>query len=134
MNTKLIGPFTLEAKVYFTNEDGTALGHAVVGLGAGKIPDEAAIMRAIGQTLGALPEGYELLDGDRFFNEVLVKEKTVRKGNFAVPSSFQFDVAALTKKAKAEFVPDGGEDSPGDAEADDCEYCGDPDCDGDCED
>lgn len=130
--TSVLGPFTLEAKVYFTDEAGSVIGSANVGLSVGRVPDEAAIMRAIGQTLAAIGDEYRLLPAGDFFNKVLVKEKTGRAGNFAIPASFSYDPEALAEKAKAAYVPEPADEIAAD-EAD-CDYCGDPDCDGECED
>jgi hypothetical protein len=114
---KLIGPITLEAKVYFTNADGDVTGSANVGLGAGRPVTLEALHRAVGQTLAALPDDCRLLSPDAFFNKVLVKEKTGRIGHFATPSSFHYDVDALAQAGRVAYTPEPEPES--DDESDD---------------
>jgi Flp pilus assembly protein CpaB len=97
--SKFIGPITLGAQVHFAKGD--LIGSATVGLPPGKPVTEEAIERTIGKALAALPKGSRLLTADEFFNRVLVKEKTGQVGNFALPSSFDYDVDAITKAARA---------------------------------
>jgi hypothetical protein len=103
---QLIGPFTIDVKVHVGSDSEGTIGAVTVGLAPGQVPTAEAIYRAIGQALSALPESYALLEGDEFFNKVLVKEKTGRNGNFATPSSFDFDTAELAEKARAAYVPE----------------------------
>jgi hypothetical protein len=71
--------------------------------------------------LACLPEGYELLSGRDFFNKVLVKEKTGRIGNFALPSEFDYDLEALKEGASKFKVEPVQYDEEGDLDLDDIE-------------
>lgn len=117
MIEQLIGPFTIDVKVHVAGEN--TIGAVTVGLSPGKVPTLESIQRAIGQAIAALPPEYHLLNGDDFFNKVLVKEKTGRIGNFATPSSFLYDVDALAASARAAYVPESKQDDEEDEELDD---------------
>jgi hypothetical protein len=118
VSEKLLGPFTVDVKVHIANDEDGTIGAATVGLAPGKVPTLEAFHRAIGQTLAAMPDGYRLLTGGEFFNQVLVKEKTGRRGNFAVPASFNYDVDALTEAGRAACpeADEPDEDGPEDDE------------------
>ena len=105
-DAELIGPIVLEAKVYFTNAEGGVIGNATVGLTPGKLVTLESLHRAVGQALAAIPDDCRLLGPDEFFNKVLVKEKTGRIGHFATPSSFHYDVQALSEAARAAYTPE----------------------------
>lgn len=109
---KIIGPLMIEAKVYFATKD--SMGSATVGLGIGQPVSVEDIYRAIGQTLAALPKNYRLLTPDEFFNRVVVKEKTGRFGNFAVPASFKYDPDELAKTASEAYTPEPATPEPDD--------------------
>jgi len=99
----MIGPVQIEAKVHFVVDD-NQLGCAVVGLTVGNAVTEAEILHAIGQTLTAAKQQFakvELMDANTFFNAVVVAERTGRRGRFAVPASFQFDVERVAEDALA---------------------------------
>lgn len=102
----IIGPITLEAKVHVANDEENMIGAATYTLPVGRAITAEDMHRAIGGVLAAMPEGWRLLDGNEFFNKVLVKEKTGRAGNFAVPADMDYDVEALTAAAKAAYVPE----------------------------
>jgi hypothetical protein len=118
MSEQLIGAFTIDVKVHVENKAEGTIGAVTIGLAPGKVPTLEALHRAVGQTLSALPKGYELLGGEDFFNKVLVKEKTGRIGNFATPSSFLYDVEALAAAGRAAYTPepDDADDEPEDEE------------------
>lgn len=102
----MIGPFTFEIFLHVVNEEAGATGKVVLSTAPGRIPTEEDLHRLFGKALAALPEGFRLMDGEEFFNRVLVKEHTGREGNFAVPAACNFDVEALTAAALAAHKPD----------------------------
>lgn len=97
----LVGPVTFDVKVHVANDEDSVIGAVTVGLAPGKPVTHRSLLRAIGQALEALPDGYRLLSGDEFFNKVLVKEKTGRTGNFATPAGFGYDPEQLAADARA---------------------------------
>ena len=100
---KMIGPVTFSMKVHFGNQQEQLIGSVNCDLAAGRVPDEKAVMEMIGEALNALPDDkdLELLSPSDFFNNVIIKEKFGRKGNFAVPNDFTYDVKQLTEVANA---------------------------------
>lgn len=99
----MIGPFTIDIKIHVQSEKEGTIGSVTYGLSPGRVPTREDFIRGIGAALAALPDGYSLLNGDDFFNKVLVKEKTGRVGNFAVPGDCCYDVDALHDEAWAAF-------------------------------
>ena len=100
----ILGPIVLKGFVHFTDGQGV-FGFAEVGLSPGAVPTEERLVRAMGNTLAAIPEGCRLLNADEFFNQVLVKERTGRVGKFALPGSMDYDLDAVTERARAAYVP-----------------------------
>lgn len=102
---KMIGPFTIELKIHVRNDEDGATGEIAYTCPPGRLPALEGLHAAIGESIKQLPEGWRLLDSDEFFNQVLVKKKTGRGGNFAVPDSFSYDVEALAAAAGVVHVP-----------------------------
>lgn len=91
------GPVQLEAKVHLVNPDTGAMAVVTYLFPPGRAPTEEEISKAIveaavaGEPHGMLPMGPRT-----FFNAVLVKEKTGRVGNFAVPRGMYFPEGLVT--------------------------------------
>lgn len=96
----MIGPVQLEAKIHF--RIGDQLGCVTYSFPVGEPVTEQDLLVAIGKSLTSVREQLdqcELLDAQTFFNAVLVAEKTGRRGNFAAPSSFDYDTLKLEADA-----------------------------------
>lgn len=96
----MIGPVQIEAKIHF--RVGGRLGSATFGFPVGQPVTEQDILAAIGQSITSIRKQFdeaELLDAETFFNAVLVAEKTGRRGNFALPDSFDYDTLKLEADA-----------------------------------
>lgn len=87
----LQGPVMIEAKVHLVNPDNGSTAEVTYSFPPGRAPSAEDIAKAIdaagkaGKKHGMAPMG-----PSTFFNAVLVKEKTGRVGNFAVPLEFGF--------------------------------------------
>jgi hypothetical protein len=99
----MIAPITFEMKVYFTNGKGETA-HTMCDLQSGVYPNVEDIHRLIGESLAVVKkDGFQLMDGEEFFNQVVVRDLTGRAGSFAVAGSDLYDVAALTETSVAEY-------------------------------
>lgn len=106
----MIGPIELKAKVHFYVGD--KLASATVGLAPGKVPTQEDLLRAIGQALLGAQQQFgeaniDLIDGETFFNCVLVPGLTGRRGKFALPKQFAYDLAATEAAALAAASKEG---------------------------
>lgn len=102
MTNKFIGPIQFDAKV--TLKIGNRIATVTVGMTPGRAVSEQDIYAAIGKALTGAREqmdGAELLNAKDFFNAVLVEELTGRKGNFALPREYDYNVAELEAAALA---------------------------------
>ena len=91
------GPVQLEAKVHLVNPDTGAQAVVTYSFPPGRAPTEEEISRAIGEAaVAGEPHGMLPMGPRTFFNAVLVKEKTGRVGNFAVPREMYFPEGLVT--------------------------------------
>lgn len=96
MTSKFIGPIQFDAKV--TLKVGNRIATITVGMTPGRAIIEEDIHAAIGNALIGAREQLgdaEILNAKDFFNTVLVQELTGRKGKFALPSEYDYNVAEL---------------------------------------
>lgn len=116
----MIGPITIDVKVHVGNDNGVT-GAATVGLPVGEVPTIVDLHEAIGKALAALPGDFRLLEPGEFLNRVLIKEKTGRIGNFAVPPTMIYDAEALSAASRSAFesAAEGEQDFSEDDELDD---------------
>lgn len=98
----MLGPFKVSVHVHVVNPETNQVGSAEVVLPVGNVPTKADFHRAVGDTLRTLPEGFRLMDGDEFFNQ-LIKDKFGAKGRFAMPPEYGYDVEALTAAGLAAY-------------------------------
>ena len=99
------GPVQLEAKVHLVNPDTGAMAVVTYSFPPGRAPTEEEISNALDEAAAAgVPHDMMLMGPHTFFNAVLVKEKTGRVGNFAVPRGMYFPEGLVT----AEYHPSYG--------------------------
>lgn len=107
---KFIGPVTFDAIVHLISEDGRSA-KVTVGLAPGGSITRDDVLRAIGQAAEAGEDhGMKPMGPETFFNHVLVKEKTGRIGNFAVPSSMYYELESGVIEYNRRQVEDEDED------------------------
>lgn len=100
--SKVLGPIQLEAKVHCIHPETGGSAKVRYSFSPGQPVDAAAIEKALRVAAEAVTEhGYVLMGPATFFNHVLVKEKTGRIGNFAMPADFDYDAFGL-ETAEAE--------------------------------
>lgn len=102
MTSKFIGPIQFDAKV--TLNVGNRIATITVGMTPGRAISEEDIHAAIGNALIGAREQLgdaEILNAKDFFNAVLVQELTGRKGKFALPSEYDYNVAELEASSLA---------------------------------
>lgn len=93
---KVLGPVTLEAKIHVINPETGDMGVVTYNFSPGQPVTEESIEESMQAANDAVVEhGMLLMAPYTFFNHVLVKEKTGRVGNFAVPNSFHYDAFGL---------------------------------------
>lgn len=89
---QFIGPVTFDAVVHLVSEDGRSA-KVTVGLAPGRPISREDVLRAISQAAEAGEDhGMKPMGPSTFFNSVLVREKTGRIGNFAVPSNMHYEL------------------------------------------
>lgn len=96
----MLGPFKFSVHVHVVNDETSQVGSAEVHLPIGKVPTIADLHWAVGETLRTLPDGFRLMNGDEFFNQLL-KDEFGAKGRFAMPEEYGYDVDALTAAGAA---------------------------------
>lgn len=105
IETGMFGPVTFEMKVHVINENGDT-GYTACTLARGQLPAVEEIHRLIGESLAATNGGespFRLMEGEEFFNRVIVKELTGRKGNFAIGRDDEYDTTALAAVSTAAY-------------------------------
>lgn len=95
---KILGPITFDMYVHVQSTDGSNRGKVTVGISPGNVPTRESIIKAIGDAIKALPDGYELMEPDNFVT-LLMEEKFGTHEQWASPPSMRYDADALAKQA-----------------------------------
>ena len=96
-DSAVLGPAQIEAKVHFVHPETGNTAVATFGFPPGQPVTSEDIERALRKSSEAVAEhGYVLMGPNSFFNHVIVKEKTGRVGNFALPRSFDYEAFGMT--------------------------------------
>lgn len=87
---KILGPIEIELKVHMAHPDGQQ-GVATYAMPVGQPVSADGLEIAVRSCLDAVGKhGFRLMGPDTFFNRVLIKDRTGRAGNFAVPLSMEY--------------------------------------------
>lgn len=109
MTKKIVGPITFDMYVHVQDATGEHRGTVTVGISPGNVPTEEQVIKAIGNALNALPEGYCLMEPDNFVS-LLMEEKTGQRTSWAAPANMRYDADALIDRAlKAAEVKENDE-------------------------
>lgn len=108
----IIGPIQLDAHISFVNPEG-AIATVKFGFAVGRPVTEEDLRRAVEVSAQRVPDDFKLMGPDTFFNHVLVKQRTGRHGNFAVPHQMRCDWPGL-EMAEGPRLPVDDEDDEDD--------------------
>lgn len=87
----LQGPVMIEAKVHLVNPDNGSTAVVTYSFPPGRAPSAEDVAKAIAEAGNAgKKHGMAPMGPSTFFNAVLVKRKTGRVGNFALPREMDF--------------------------------------------